>query len=309
MNPNLLPKTAALYARVSTKGQADNYSLPSQLRAMREYAIEKGYRILPRFEYIEIGHLGDTLDRPELTKLRRAVLRGEVEVIVCYEVDRFTRNADHLALLKEEFQQCDASLEFVLREEPHSVFFAEYEIAALSERSSRGQEERALRGLLPGSKPAYGYMRFVDPESSQTEFLINEKEAAVVRQIFDYATNDCLTLSEIAERLNRKAVPTYTGVPWSRGVVQTVLNNPVYIGKFIYRRSRRSLHNLPNDVIEIPVPVIVDPAQFELARRQQEINKKTRTGRPAKAKLSPGLTPGATDSLNQTEGEIQHGRS
>jgi DNA invertase Pin-like site-specific DNA recombinase len=39
------PKRAILYARVSTKKQAeeDHYSLPQQLEALREYASREGY--------------------------------------------------------------------------------------------------------------------------------------------------------------------------------------------------------------------------------------------------------------------------
>jgi hypothetical protein len=50
-----------------------------------------------------------------------------------------------------------------------------------------------------------------------------------------------------------------------------------------------------------------------LAERRQSIERKLENRRKLRAakaaSLSPGLMPGATDSLNQTEGEIQHGRS
>lgn len=39
-------KRAILLARVSTKGQSDNFSLPSQFAAMRDYAQRNGFEII-----------------------------------------------------------------------------------------------------------------------------------------------------------------------------------------------------------------------------------------------------------------------
>ena len=40
------PKTAVLYARVSTEEQAKSgYSIPEQLRELRAYAMREGYRV------------------------------------------------------------------------------------------------------------------------------------------------------------------------------------------------------------------------------------------------------------------------
>lgn len=41
-----MPKRAVLYARVSTGGQADNYSLPTQLETSRACAQQHDFRVL-----------------------------------------------------------------------------------------------------------------------------------------------------------------------------------------------------------------------------------------------------------------------
>jgi len=59
---------ATLYARVSTEDQAKNYSIPSQLEAMRKFASEKGFEAT--IEFIDEGISGVILDRPALNELR-----------------------------------------------------------------------------------------------------------------------------------------------------------------------------------------------------------------------------------------------
>ena len=54
------PKRAILYARVSTDEQAKKgYSLPGQLRQLREHAGEKAYEVV--MEAVDDGYEGDSL--------------------------------------------------------------------------------------------------------------------------------------------------------------------------------------------------------------------------------------------------------
>ena len=58
---------AVIYVRVSTKGQTENLSLPTQLRACEEYCRRHGFEILQRFH--EQGESAKTTERSELQNL------------------------------------------------------------------------------------------------------------------------------------------------------------------------------------------------------------------------------------------------
>src|SRR5690349_17143653 len=84
---------AAIYARVSGKGQEDKYSLPEQVDLGTKYCERLGYQIAVVHREV---HTGFELDqRPEMTRLREAVRRGEIDVIVAVELDRIARNQVH----------------------------------------------------------------------------------------------------------------------------------------------------------------------------------------------------------------------
>ena len=52
---------AVIYVRASTKGQMENLSLPTQLRACEEYCRRQGYEVLDRFH--EEGESAKSTDR------------------------------------------------------------------------------------------------------------------------------------------------------------------------------------------------------------------------------------------------------
>jgi site-specific DNA recombinase len=75
------PKTAILYARVSTDEQArSGYSLAQQLEALREYAAREGYEVLE--EIVDAGQSGASLERPGMDRVRDLVSAGGVSVVL-----------------------------------------------------------------------------------------------------------------------------------------------------------------------------------------------------------------------------------
>jgi putative DNA-invertase from lambdoid prophage Rac len=86
---------AALYARVSTH---DQQTLPMQLKAMREYAKRRKWKVV--IEAKEVGSGAKT--RPMREELLKAVRRREVDAIVVWRLDRWGRSlADLVVSLRE----------------------------------------------------------------------------------------------------------------------------------------------------------------------------------------------------------------
>jgi site-specific DNA recombinase len=88
------------YVRVSTDKQAEKeLSLPAQLLACRQYAVQRNWQIIE--EFIEPGASARTADRPELKRLlsRCRDAGNPVGAVIVHKLDRLARNlADHVAI-------------------------------------------------------------------------------------------------------------------------------------------------------------------------------------------------------------------
>src|SRR6202521_5265899 len=86
---------AALYARVSTN---DQQTIPLQVRALREYAIRRGWSIA-----MQVKEVGSGASQRRLReKLLNAARRLEIDVVLVWRLDRWGRSVtDLLATLQE----------------------------------------------------------------------------------------------------------------------------------------------------------------------------------------------------------------
>ncbi len=86
---------AGLYARVSTN---DQQTIPLQIRALREYAVRRGWAIA-----LQVKEVGSGASQRQLReKLLEAARRREIDVVLVWRLDRWGRSvADLLATLQE----------------------------------------------------------------------------------------------------------------------------------------------------------------------------------------------------------------
>ena len=86
---------AGLYARVST---TDQQTVPLQIRALREYAVRRGWTIA-----LQVKEVGSGASERQLReKLLEAARRREIDVVLVWRLDRWGRSvADLLATLQE----------------------------------------------------------------------------------------------------------------------------------------------------------------------------------------------------------------
>jgi DNA invertase Pin-like site-specific DNA recombinase len=86
---------AGLYSRVSTH---DQQTIPLQTRAMREYAVRRGWTITLQVKEIGSG----ASQRESREKLLEAARRREIDVVLVWRLDRWGRSVtDLLATLQE----------------------------------------------------------------------------------------------------------------------------------------------------------------------------------------------------------------
>src|ERR1041385_1585915 len=87
-----MSKQAAIYARVSTDDQAERgYSLPSQIEACRNFAIQKGFDVAAVYQD-DISGAKPITTRPNGYELQKAIESGQIKSVIVYCVDRLSRD-------------------------------------------------------------------------------------------------------------------------------------------------------------------------------------------------------------------------
>ena len=268
-------KSTAIYCRVSTDNQErEGTSLQTQLENCLNYCRSKGYDVSYRFGE---AYSGLSLVRPELDKLRELVRAETIDVIVCYSIDRLSRDPVHGVILTQEFEKHRVNLEAVTETVDSTAvgklityirgFASKLEAEKIRERTMRGKKARAQQGRVPcgGYARLYGYNYLKVNVRNGGRRIVNESEAKWVRQMFAWLVDDGMSCLAIATKLNAVCIPTKYNNCWSRTVVHKILSNPAYAGVTIYKQG---------EPIELPniTPPIIDKVMFEVAQRQLRTN-------------------------------------
>jgi DNA invertase Pin-like site-specific DNA recombinase len=148
---------AGLYARIST---SDQQTIPLQIRALREYAVRRGWTIALQVKEVGSG----ASERQMREKLLEAARRREIDVVLVWRLDRWGRSVADLLATLQELQHL--SVGFVsLTEAPDLTtpagramaallaVFAEFEREILRERVRAGLAHARLNGQTLG-RPA-----------------------------------------------------------------------------------------------------------------------------------------------------------
>lgn len=279
--------TAGVYCRVSTDNQErEGTSLQTQLEACLKHCQTKGYTVSYSFSE---AYSGLTLERPKLGELRELARTESVDVIVCYCLDRLSRDPGHGVIITEELEKHGVKLETVTEDIDNSElgklisyirgYASKLEAQKIRERSMRGKLARAKGGRIPSGSGCtiYGYDYVRVSQENGGRRVINEKEAYWVKQIFGWLANEGLSTNAITYRLRNLNIPSKFGNIWCRQSVLAMIKNPSYTGKtyvFTSAKGKNRFTRPEVDWIEIPgvTPAIITPELFEAAQKQLLVN-------------------------------------
>ena len=300
--------SAALYARVSSDAQAQEQTIDSQIADLRKQAASDEVSLVESNCFLDDGVSGSTLNRPALERLRDTAYVGGFQRLYVHSPDRLARKYAYQVLIIDELQKQGIEIIFLNRaigaspEEDLLLqmqgMFAEYERAKIMERSRRGKRHGATRGSVNVLSAApYGYRYITRSEGDgQAAYEINEEQAAVVRQVFQWVGRDRLSIGEVTRRLTESDSKTATGKNWwDRTTVWGMLKNPAYRGFAAFGKTRigprrpqlrtgRGHSKTPrrtgstydtdaSDQVLIPVPAIVSEELFAVVQKQLTENR------------------------------------
>ena len=228
------PKTAVLYARVSTDEQArSGYSLAQQMEALRAHAAREGFEVVE--EVYDPGQSGASLERPGMDRVRDLVAAGGVSLVLAQDRDRFAREPAYHYLLRREFAEHGTKIRALNDrgdDSPEGELtdgildqLAKYERAKISERTRRGKLQKAREGkVIATMKPPYGF-RY---NEARDALVVYESESVIVETIFRLAAEGHGTKA-IQTRLYRQGTPSPTGKEvWHRPVLKRMVLSDTY---------------------------------------------------------------------------------
>src|SRR5579859_1795496 len=228
---------AAIYVRVSSEQQEDNSSLASQEAACAVYCETHGYAAAAVYRDVHTG--SQWRERPGLHRLLIALRPDGVSVVVCYALDRLSRDQTHLGAIVDLLDDAGVRLEFVTENFEQSAvgtfirsakaFVAQVEREKIIARTGSGRTARVKAGKrLAGGKPPYGYQWTTVTKEALTP---EQSEKVIVRRIFAAAAAGCGP-RVIANQLTAGGVPSPIGqARWWHTTVRGVLRNPLYMGE------------------------------------------------------------------------------
>lgn len=254
---------AAGYFRVSSKEQSTDLhvSLPVQREKFANHTVARRY--VPTGEYTDVES-GRRDSRKEYQKMLTAARAKQIDVIVVQRLDRFGRNPREILRRVWELQDLGVAVEATDEDLSQEIammlhaFMAGEESKRISARVIPTMERVVREGRWPGGAP-FGYQVIQDRASPQRgKLVVDEREAAIVRRVFEIYAAGNLGRSKIAGILNDEGVAAPQQALWWASTVEMILRNPVYIGLPKWRG------------IELPggCPAIIDS---ELWQRTQSV--------------------------------------
>ena len=147
----------AIYARVST----DEQTVDPQLRDLREYAANRGWRDVE--EFVDVGVSGAKDSRPAWNHLWDAIQKGRVKVLIVHALDRLGRSLPHLVKILSTLVERDVVLVSFRENIDLSTstgrmvaglfsVLADYELSIIRERTKAGMRAARARGSQIGPK-------------------------------------------------------------------------------------------------------------------------------------------------------------
>ncbi len=237
-----------LYIRKSTdEKDRQVQSHGDQLKAMRLIAKTQGLKIAATLK--ESKSAKSPYQRPEFDKMIEKIRNGEANAILCYQIDRLSRNPTENGLLQQMLQDGDIkhiqTINKSYEPDDNSLLFSieasmsnEY-VRDLIRKVTRGSYSKADKGWLPG-RPGVGYLNGRVNEEISKIIIADPDRFKVVRKLWDMALTETYTVAEItriADRelgLRQPRRKKSGGNPLSYSAIYAMLRNPFYMGKVRY---------------------------------------------------------------------------
>lgn len=321
--PDLTP--AVLYLRMSSDDQTVSID-----RQQQELARLEGFRIVRTYK--DEGKSGSK-EQDKRTDFQRLLLdataKHDFKAVLCYNASRFARlDTIDGAFAKQILRQqgvvlhtvCEGRIDWNTVEGRMYDFMLSEQNHAYSRTLSKDSVSGRMRALEAGCWPygciPYGYDRlyvcgaekmrvkradpFRKPRNWQLYLVVNEEEAAVVKQIFSLFLEKAMSKRGIAKKLNGDGIPAPDNLPhaqklgWTDVTVSGVLRHKAYIGVAEVgagkKTAKEAFNRLPPTAKRDCCPILVEETLWNEAQRLLDRNKERKSRQqPSRSGMLSGV--------------------
>lgn len=254
---------AALYCRLSVDDGnfGGSVSIETQKILLEQYC--KDHKITDYKFYCDDGCSGTNFDRPSFKKMLSDIDEGKINLVIVKDLSRFGRNYVEAGMYVQRFT--DSNIRFIAADDnydslvnsddllfPIKNVVNEMYARDVSKKTKAAKKAKASDGQFIGSKAPFGYK--IDP-NDRHHLIVDEPAAQVVKRIFRLASEG-VGYNKMAKIFREEKVltpiayfnlnnPDYfksdywrKEFDWHVTSIRAILNNEVYLGKFVYGKQR-----------------------------------------------------------------------
>jgi site-specific DNA recombinase len=222
-----------VYCRKSTDtDDKQALSLESQESTLLELAQQMGLKVV---KILHEKRSAKEPGRPVFNAMLDEIVSGKADGIICWKVDRLTRNPVDGGKLQWLLQQGHIKVihtvgasfypkDNVMMMSIEQAMATQF-VRNLSENVMRGNRTKLEQGGWPNKAP-FGYRN----DKATKELTTAKKEAKLVRRTFDLYSTGQYTLMQVRNILNQEGYRTASNTEVPKSLVERIIKNPFYMG-------------------------------------------------------------------------------
>lgn len=240
MEERIEKRKVVAYCRVSTDTEEQLKSLREQQMFFEKYAADNRFELVK--VYVDEGISGTKLkNRTQFLRLMQDAELGKFSLVLVKDISRLARNVldfvqsiRRLKFLGVDCKFITANMSATDGELSLTIMaaVAQEESANMSKRVKFTKLNNAKKGRVPGMVLGYDKV-----PGNYFELHINEKEAKIVRRIFDCYVNRGMGIRKIAQLLREEGTLTKARCRFTESSVKRILSNELYMGRLVTHKT------------------------------------------------------------------------
>lgn len=235
----------AIYSRKS-KFTSKGDSIENQIEMCKDYITNNIGKDVEFTIYEDEGFSGGNLDRPNFKKLMSAIKNKKFNILVCYRLDRISRNVADFSSTLEILQSNNCSFISIKEQFDTSSpmgramiyiasVFAQLERETIAERVKDNMLEIAKNGKWTGGKIPLGFtsdkVEYIDEKGitrTSPQLIINRKEMEFVNFLY-IKYLELGSLHKLEVYIHENNIRSRNGILYEKSSLKTILQNPIYV--------------------------------------------------------------------------------
>ncbi|WP_368236527.1 recombinase family protein [Anaerotruncus rubiinfantis] len=287
--------STAIYCRLSQDDRqvGESGSIQTQKTLLAQYCSDHHFSVYDT--YCDDGWSGTNFERPQFQRMMEDIEAGKINIVVVKDLSRFGREYAQMGLYIEHYFE-QKGVRFIAVGEnidtmngtdnlvfPFTNVVNSFYARQASTKTKAAHRARAKAGMYLGGHAPYGYIKDVN---DRHKLVVDPVAAEIVRQIFGLFAEGVgyVRMTKILRErqiLNPQAYfnqnnPDYhksdywrQPFDWHATSVRSILNNPVYLGKVVFERSKTKGF-FDKSIVAVPEQdwIVVDDAHEPLVTQE-----------------------------------------